>query len=407
MTTAAQTRLAYLDGARASALILGIIFHASLSFVPVFIGWAVMDIATSQSVLAFVVVSHSFRMALFFMIAGYFSHMMLGKRGTSAFLQNRFSRLAVPFCIGWFILKPLLVACWVAGAQSMRGDVDIMTALMQGLESLKALPVDIFVGSHLWFLYYLMVITVLMLVVNKVLAYFPALSAWLLRQGNSITSAMSQSGLGILLLSIPTAACLWFMQAWGMDTPDKSLTPVLPVLAIYGGAFLFGWMLQKQPEFLARFAAISAVKVVLGVASVIAVILLYPYETQHQLAHYHTLKASFVMSYSVMMWSLVSLSLGVCKRIFQQERPLVRYLSDASYWLYLIHLPIVIGLQIAVAELPFHWTLKWLAVVALTMGVSVLMYDAFVRSTFIGKTLNGQRKARAIFTLAKPRLSVA
>ena len=70
-TTNLNSRLNYLDAVRAFALLLGIVFHASLSFVPVFIGWAVMDISTSSSILGFILVSHSFRMELFFLIAGF------------------------------------------------------------------------------------------------------------------------------------------------------------------------------------------------------------------------------------------------------------------------------------------------------------------------------------------------
>ena len=47
MNTSPSTRLHYLDATRAFALLLGIVFHASLSFMPVFIGWAVMDVSTS------------------------------------------------------------------------------------------------------------------------------------------------------------------------------------------------------------------------------------------------------------------------------------------------------------------------------------------------------------------------
>ena len=62
-------RLDYLDAVRSFALILGVIFHSSLSFMPVFIGWAVMDISTSGFVSIFMMIIHSFRMELFFQIA--------------------------------------------------------------------------------------------------------------------------------------------------------------------------------------------------------------------------------------------------------------------------------------------------------------------------------------------------
>ena len=97
------------------------------------------------------------------------------------------------------------------------------------------------------------------------------------------------------------------------------------------------------------------------------------------------------------MWSLVALSIGLFKRFFDKPSKFVQYIADASYWLYLIHLPIVVWLQIAFAELPFHWSLKLIAISLLTIGISLALYDLFVRSTLIGKTLNGRTKEKALF----------
>ena len=44
---------------------------ACLSFMPVFIGWAVQDVSTSRWVSVFTIVSHSFRMETFFLLAGF------------------------------------------------------------------------------------------------------------------------------------------------------------------------------------------------------------------------------------------------------------------------------------------------------------------------------------------------
>ena len=152
-----NNRLNYLDAVRAFALLLGIVFHASLSFVPVFIGWAVMDISTSSSILGFILVSHSFRMELFFLIAGFFSHMTFHRKGASNFIGSRLIRIAIPFVAGWFILRPLIVSSWVMGGESMRGEVNIVNGLRMGFQSLGQLPKDFLTGTHLWFLYYLLI----------------------------------------------------------------------------------------------------------------------------------------------------------------------------------------------------------------------------------------------------------
>ena len=87
--------------------------------------------------------------------------------------------------------------------------------------------------------------------------------------------------------------------------------------------------------------------------------------------------------YAIMMWSLVSLTLGLFKRLFGRPSKTIRYVADSSYWLYLIHLPIVIWLQIAFAEISLHWSIKLPIISVLTVFISITLYDVFVRSTFI------------------------
>src|SRR5436190_22965342 len=94
-----SSRLDYLDATRAFALILGIVFHACLSFMPVFIGWAVQDVSTSPLVTMFMTVSHSFRMETFFLMAGFFSHLTFHRKGAGEFLLSRLLRIVLPFVV--------------------------------------------------------------------------------------------------------------------------------------------------------------------------------------------------------------------------------------------------------------------------------------------------------------------
>ena len=69
----ASPRLDYLDATRAFALVLGVVFHASLSFLPFYIGWAVQDVSTNIVTGGFATISHSFRLEVFFLLAGFFT----------------------------------------------------------------------------------------------------------------------------------------------------------------------------------------------------------------------------------------------------------------------------------------------------------------------------------------------
>lgn len=394
-------RLDYLDAVRAFALILGIVFHASISFMPIYIGWAVMDVSTSPGVSTFMVVSHSFRMALFFLVAGFFSHMTFHGKGAGTFLKSRFVRIAIPFVVGWFVLRPLLVSAWVMGAESMRGEANVLRALGTGFASLGDLPGGLFVGTHLWFLYYLMLVTAGVLALRCLVGVYAPWQRKFARWADSTTSWLANSRLAIPAISIPTACCLWFMSHWGMDTPDKSLLPHVPVLLVYGGFFSFGWLLHRREQLIEHFARLSWGRFVLCLLAPIATLWLAGFEMASGQPHHLLYKAAFALSYAIMMWSLAALTIGLFKRFFDRPCAIVRYIADSSYWLYLVHLPIVIWLQIAVAELSIPWSIKLAGISAVTVFVSILLYDLFVRSTFIGATLNGKRKARVLFRFGK------
>ncbi|MFC1777677.1 acyltransferase family protein [Pseudomonadota bacterium] len=396
-TTNLNSRLNYLDAVRAFALVLGIVFHASLSFVPVFIGWAVMDISTGSSIMGFILVSHSFRMELFFLIAGFFSHMTFHRKGASNFVGSRLMRIAIPLVAGWFILKPLIISSWVMGGESMRGDVNVVNGLKIGFQSLGQFPRDFLTGTHLWFLYYLLLITAIVLVIRALVSLVPGFYAFTTHWADRIVAWIANSRFSWLALSFPTAACLWYMNNWGMDTPDKSLVPQVPVLLVYCGFFSFGWLLHRQKELIEKFSRITWGGVALCIASVGVTFVLSAFEGDTGHPELGLIRAGFALSYAIMMWSLVTLSIGLFKRFFDKPSKFVQYIADASYWLYLIHLPIVIWLQIAFAELPFHWSLKLIAVSLLTIGISLALYDLLVRSTLIGKMLNGRTKERVLF----------
>jgi peptidoglycan/LPS O-acetylase OafA/YrhL len=86
---------------------------------------------------------------------------------------------------------------------------------------------------------------------------------------------------------------------------------------------------------------------------------------------------------------------GAFLYFFSRERPSVRYLADASYWCYLVHLIPIVLLQMAVAPLTMPGALKFLIVLGGSMTVLLLSYAYGVRYTFVGAILNGRKSRNA------------
>lgn len=393
-----EPRLDYLDATRAFALILGIIFHAGLSFLPFYIGWAVQDISTSSWVGLFSTISHSFRMELFFLLAGFFSHMTFHRNGPADFLRSRAVRIVGPFVVGWFLLRPLIVSGWIMGGESMRGDYAFWSSIRGGFQQLAQMSEGPLVGTHLWFLYYLILVSLCTLAGRCLVTWSGETAQHTFREKSDRTIAwLGGSAWTFPILVGPIAVTLGFMQGWGVDTPDKSLVPHLPVMLIYGGFFGLGWLLHRQPDAFHAFSRITwgrCLALALGVGCVLVLSPIQgdPGHPQHHVAH-----RIYNVGYAVMMWTLVWLTIGLFRRLFKRPNAIVRYVADSSYWMYLIHLPVVVWLQVIVAEIELPWVVKWCGVSAATIAISLLTYDLVVRSTWLGAVLNGRRRDRALF----------
>ena len=149
---AAQERLHALDAVRGFALLLGIVFHATVSFVatpnniPI---WIVMDNSRSVWMGVAFHVLHIFRMTTFFLVAGFFAHMSFHKKGMRGYIKDRLKRIGIPLVAGWPILFALISAASGRGAIVMAHGGPTPPA--PKYPGFPAFPL-----THLWFLWVLL-----------------------------------------------------------------------------------------------------------------------------------------------------------------------------------------------------------------------------------------------------------
>ena len=90
-------------------------------------------------------------------------------------------------------------------------------------------------------------------------------------------------------------------------------------------------------------------------------------------------------------WIMTFACMGLFRTFFVGENKSIRYMSDASYWLYVVHLPLVMGAQWAVRAWPLWPIVKFTLICFLVTGFLLLTYQTIVRYTWLGKLLNGPR----------------
>ena len=108
-----------LDAARGFALLLGIVLHATMSF---FLFIPAQDPSQSTTLAVTFYVIHVFRMSVFFLLAGFFAHLLLERRGPRAFVKDRAKRILVPMIAGWLLLAPPTIYIVIVGLTRTFGE---------------------------------------------------------------------------------------------------------------------------------------------------------------------------------------------------------------------------------------------------------------------------------------------
>lgn len=377
----ATTRYHALDSLRASMMLLGVVLHAALPYSTLSVG-KYADACTHPSIDVLLALIHSFRMPVFFMMAGFFGALLLARRGAKDMLVNRFRLVVVPLVAAWILLTPLIRMGSKFGRASRKFD-----SIAEGFESLPLVeffkPQDVY---HLWFL-------------CDLVLFYPLVicGAWAMRRHapklreriREPIRRMLASPWRAFVFAIPLALLLAPAPAApvGPLTVGQALALQLSPLLF----FVLGWMLHGHKDLMPLFQRHAGRQVLLALA-LFPISLLAMRDALLADTQAPQLPPSLALLVHALVICLLVFGLtGLFLRYLDRHMAPMRYLSDASYWIYLVHYPLVLWIAgcMAPAELPALHKL------AICLGSAVplllLSYHYGVRSTLVGVVLNGKR----------------
>ena len=371
----AGERVHHMDNLRALAMLAGGVFHAALAYSPLMHPiWPLADAGRSIAVDAVAWFLHLFRMPLFFVVAGFFAALLVARRGMAGLFRNRAARVLLPLVL--FLPLVLISMHWltmqaVANVAHPSPALVWMRGWIEQHDSLPLLPG----WAHLWFLFYLLLFTVLTWVAS---------SLGLRSLGQRI-AALPPLAL-ILLFPIPlTLALAGTTAPW--PAPEFVL-PSLWAMAFFGLYFALGYQLFQRHEILDRMRPWS---MLLLVGAVLGYALLFHSTDGFALTRPKTLQHAMhaaLEAYAGLWMTLWCLLAG--KRWLDKRNATMRWLADASYWTYLVHLPLLFAIQYRLLDVPLHWMAKFAIAVLATFALSFVSYRLVVRHTLMGRLLNGK-----------------
>lgn len=378
-----------LDAVRALALLLGVKLHATMSFIEPQI-WVVKDISHDPGLGIMFYVIHMFRMITFFVLAGFFARMLMQKRGLGGFVANRLKRVALPLVVFWPLIFASIVAIVIFANMPAPGSA----AASAPPPPPPGLTAQTFPLTHLWFLYMLLILyagAVLLKVVTDVLHIGGILG----KMADSAMGLLVRTDLVSAVLIAPMALALWSNPQWmmwfGVATPDTGLVPNVMALASYITAFGFGWLLHRRSDLIAHLAGrwwLYLFSAAIATWWCLTIVGVQPAVVPVN-GHDHPI---YILVYALGAWSWTLGLIGAAHAFLKVENPVIRYLSDASYWVYIIHIPVLMTLQYLVKDIVWPAEAKFAVVFLATMMIALLTYQIVVRYSFIGAILNGRRR---------------
>jgi hypothetical protein len=226
---------------------------------------------------------------------------------------------------------------------------------------------------HLWFLYYLVWLVAGFIFITWFLGKLKlkALPDWLL------TSPLCW----LWLLPATLLPQLLMKEGFGPATASGVL-PWPPILVYYAVFFFFGAVCFGRDWFKAKVGKLWPLSFVLAVPPLLAGLCLVKSQNNGELL------AACSVAYA---WLMIFGCIGFFRHFFPGANPRIRYLSDASYWLYIMHLPVIMFVQAMISTWDMPSFPKFLIACAATTLPLLLIYELGVRYTFIGTMLNGKR----------------
>ncbi len=246
---------------------------------------------------------------------------------------------------------------------------------------------------HLWFLYFLVLFCAGLVMLRPIVCRIDKQEKLRYAIDRFLAYTMERWW-GSLIIGLFMVMPMLGMRDWfGVDTSSSGFIPRTAPFILYGMYFTLGWFIYRQIRLLKNIEKFRTSNLILGISLIALLIVL-----NLLLADPSPSNAAIILAVLNALYAFASITtafafIGFMMAYFPSPNAQVRYLSDASYWGYLIHLPIIGFFQIIVAQYDLFWTVKLILIFAPSITIVMLSYRYVVRNTWLGLLLNGVKKA--------------
>lgn len=393
--SAGPAREHHWDSLRAFLMILGIPYHAAMVY-NARVLWDIRSPDQSEALTFLSGLLVTFRMPAFFIVAGYFAALMLERRTPGDWLRGRFTRLGIPFLTALVLVAPVQVALIDLNA-GFSSAVAMTTALHHAGQDVTH-PNFSWI-AHLWFLPALLAYSLLLVLLLRQ-ARTLHFAAFLTR-AHAFCLANARLALLLLVLLISAWEVVVYLSHKGLLGSEGFLPYLIghgvdPYLR-YLPFFFVGVALRSAPGIRGTLVwqrgwALPA----FGIAAAVLASLLRGRETAALAIAHNAVDAAAALVLSLVL-------IGIAERFWNRPDPRVERIVDASFSIYLLHHPLIIGLSTPFFLVGWPPILEFLLVCLGTFLLSYGIHRLIRRSPLALFLFNGVAMHRKPRDIDRPR----
>ncbi|MDI9337311.1 MAG: acyltransferase family protein [Alphaproteobacteria bacterium] len=366
-----------LDYVRATMMIVIVILHATINYIKTKHAWEI-ESKEQNIVFDFILFYfiYPYVLPIFFIISGYLSALHIQKYGWKNSLFERIKRILVPFIVFVFICNAITNLGFNLSNSLISNYSNPLNLFWQYFKSGQFLfPIKLY---HLWFLYYLFILNLIFIGLHLIITSFvPKIYIDNLKQKFKFKFVFQ-----MLILFVLLFICYYFIaHKVFIESPSHWIIDFTSIFT-FSIFFGFGWIvaqtdsleniIYKKPFLLLSFALI---------------LFLCFFIFRLKIKANFELMCILTAIYSIL---LIFGIISIFFKYFNQFSPKLNLLSKSSYWIYLIHFPIVVFLFGFVSFIPKLIFIKFLVVSSVTLFIGLLSYRYLVKDTWINKFLSGK-----------------
>lgn len=340
-----------IDALRSIMLLLGPVLHAGLSFMhyPLGNSWMYKHKETALFFDALILFIHIFRVPVFFVLAGFFMEMNLTSKPTRVILKKKLIRIGLPLVLGVLLLFPIVEF----------GMIRLSNHNFSMQDYWEYWRVSNYNTMHLWFLYYLMFFYLTHLFVNP----------FLIKIKENLSRIPQFRFLVILFFIVLMSWLLLnFINPKSFDG-DYSLLPNIGSILYFLSFYLLGFILFHIKNFFAEVQ--KSYLIYLTVGMILFSLLLYSRSTAQDEDNLSYFENFFFVGAA---YSFVLGFIGLTSKVFKKKSELVQYIAKSSYFVYVIHLPILVWELSIISLMKIGVGMMFVFLLACTLLVSYGLY---------------------------------